>query len=226
MQLHHLQHLARAASGLTISQQIIISGSAALFLHFDQSSEMLTDRFEQIDIAQIIVTDNDDPEAKVRLLEATLGRESAFYKQYGYGIEPILSWDAILPSAWVRRLFAVNQNLRHNPSILTVSPTDVILGDMIQSPIKSISLELVKNGLVETREMRQRTSNWTNLTASDRMSIYSQIQELDELAREQDEKSVFLPFIEPFNTTTYSSSGSENSKILPFHRPRAQSLRS
>ena len=225
MQLNHLHHLARATAGIANASQFILSGTASLLMPLGESSEPLKQEFDELDIAQVIVADNIDPEGTVKLLNSMLGRKSSFYRHFGYGIEAVLSWDKRLPTNWVRRIVSLNTSLRYTPSMLAISPTDLVLGNMIQNTQKALNMELVRSNIVEIRELRQRTENWKDLSAQERMSIYTQTQELEELSQPEEAKSTFLPFIEPFNTEAYTASEENDGKILSFKRARAHVLR-
>jgi len=225
MQIHHLQHLARAASGITNEDFVIFGGLASIIRTLANPSPSLEERLEAFDIAQILVSDNIDPEASNQLLLDCLGPESAFYARYGYGLQPCISWQSRLPTNWTKRLLMLNLPLRHGPQIAVISPTDLVLSNMLNGVEPLVNLELVQSGAVEVDELRNRLENWTGLSSRERFEINIQIQSIALTVTAAEGRPAKLPAIPPFSGAaiphpTESVEPSETGNIVSIVRAR------
>lgn len=179
MEPHHLQHLARVAAAITDGPQVVFAGLAAILRVVSKPSPSLIARFAQLESADVLVFDNDSPQASVALLEQTVGANSAFHHRYGYCLKPHLSWEPDLATNWHKHLIYVNANLRHGPMVMGLSPVDVVLSNLAADVDPLINMELVLCGAVDVEDLYSRAQAWT-LPAAQRQSVFDRLSSLTE----------------------------------------------
>lgn len=179
MEPHHLQHLARVAAAITDGPQVVFAGLAAILRVVSKPSPALIARFAQLESAEVLVFDNDSPQASVELLEQTVGVDSPFHHRYGYCLRPHLSWVPELATNWHKHLIYVNANLRHGPMVMGLSPVDVVLSNLATNTDPLINMELVLCGAVDVEDLYSRAEGWA-LTGAKRQAVFDRLTALTE----------------------------------------------
>jgi hypothetical protein len=100
MQRPQLEHIIRAAAGITGAQEFIIIGSQALLGQFpDAPAELL------VSIEADLFTLRDSADAD--LIDGSIGEGSPFHQTFGYYAHGVAEETAILPAGWHERLVTV-----------------------------------------------------------------------------------------------------------------------
>jgi hypothetical protein len=177
MEPHHLQHLARVAAAITDGPQVVFGGLAAILRVVSKPSPALITRFAQLEAADVLVFDNESPQASVALLEQTVGEGSPFHHRYGYCLRPHLSWVPDLATNWHKHLIYVNANLRHGPMVMGLSPVDVVLSNLAANVDPLINMELVLCGAVDVEDLYSRAEAWA-LPGAKRQLVFEHLTAL------------------------------------------------
>ncbi|MDF8364676.1 MULTISPECIES: hypothetical protein [Achromobacter] len=174
-----MQHLARVAAAITDGPQVVFAGLAAILRVVSKPSPALIARFARLESADVLVFDNDSPQASVELLQQTVGVDSAFHHRYGYCLRPHLSWEPDLATNWHKHLIYVNANLRHGPMVMGLSPVDVVLSNLAANADSLINMELILCGAVDAQDLYSRAEAWT-LPAAKRHTVFDRLATLIE----------------------------------------------
>lgn len=104
MQRAQLEHIIRAAAGITGAMEIVIIGSQAVLAHApDAPAELLA----SIEADVFTFRDSDD----ASLIDGSIGEGSPFHRTFGYYAHGVGKETAVLPSGWRKRLVVVsNEN--------------------------------------------------------------------------------------------------------------------
>ncbi|MGI8602071.1 MAG: DUF6036 family nucleotidyltransferase [Verrucomicrobiales bacterium] len=101
MQRPQLEHIIRAAAGITGAQEFIIIGSQAVLGQFpDAPAELL------VSIEADVFTLRDPADAD--LIDGSIGEGSPFHQTFGYYAHGVASETGVLPAGWQERLVRVH----------------------------------------------------------------------------------------------------------------------
>lgn len=104
MQRHQLEHIIRAATGITGATEFVIVGSQAVLGQFPHAPEELLVSVEA-DVFSLRSPEESD------LIDGSIGEGSPFHKTFGYYAHGVALETAVLPMGWRERLIPVhNQN--------------------------------------------------------------------------------------------------------------------
>lgn len=104
MKRHQLEHIIRAASGITGSAEFVIVGSQAILGQFAEAPAELVTSIEA-DVFSL------DSSAESDLIDGSIGEGSPFHMTFGYYAHGVAPDTAILPNGWRERLVPIrNQN--------------------------------------------------------------------------------------------------------------------
>lgn len=175
MELHYLDHVARAAAALINSSQVTFAGMASLMRTVRAPSSVLGARLEQTDRIDLLIYENHDPEGCIDLLNETMGEHSSFHHKYGYYLWAQASWEAILPTGWVDRLEYLNYPLARAPHMLAVAPCDTMLANLATTPDPILNMDLMLGGVTTAEKLLKILDQW-ELPEDKRAAIRSQIR--------------------------------------------------
>ena len=100
MQRPQLEHIIRAAAGITGATEIVIVGSQAVLGQFpDAPTDLL------VSIEADVFTFRDPGDAD--LIEGSIGEGSPFHQTFGYYAHGVSERTAVLPTGWKERLITV-----------------------------------------------------------------------------------------------------------------------
>lgn len=106
MQRHQLEHLIRAAAGITGAPQFVIIGSQAVLGQFPHAPDELLISIEADVFSLRDPADSD-------LIDGSIGEGSPFHQTFGYYAHGVGAETAVLPEGWRDRLVRVqNENTR------------------------------------------------------------------------------------------------------------------
>ena len=100
MQRHQLEHVIRAASGITGATEIVVIGSQAILGQFPEAPAELL-----ISIEADVFTFRNLRDAD--LIEGSIGEGSPFHQTFGYYAHGVAEETAVLPAGWKERLVVV-----------------------------------------------------------------------------------------------------------------------
>lgn len=104
MQRPQLEHIIRAAAGITGADQFVIVGSQAVLGQFPQAPEELLASMEADLFTLRDPADSD-------LIDGSIGEGSPFHQTFGYYAHGVGAETAVLPAGWNQRLVPVkNEN--------------------------------------------------------------------------------------------------------------------
>jgi hypothetical protein len=104
MQRPQLEHIIRAATGITGAREFVIIGSQAVLGQFpDAPAELL------VSIEVDVFTLRNPADAD--LIDGSIGEGSPFHQTFGYYAHGVAAETAVLPAGWQERLVPV-----HNPN--------------------------------------------------------------------------------------------------------------
>lgn len=160
MELYHLDHIARAAGGMINASQITFTGLASLLRTVRVPSSVLGARLDEAERVELLIYENHDPEGCVDLLNETMGQHSSFHLKFGYFVDARVSWDAQLPTNWPDRLEYLNYPLNRAPHLLSVSPCDIVLGNLAIWPDTMLNMDLMLGGVTTTERLLSILEGW------------------------------------------------------------------
>jgi hypothetical protein len=101
MQRPQLEHIIRAAAGITGGQELVIVGSQAVLGQFPEAPAELL-----VSIEADLFTLRDPADAD--LIDGTIGEGSPFHQTFGYYAHGVAVETAVLPAGWQNRLVPVH----------------------------------------------------------------------------------------------------------------------
>src|SRR5258706_150659 len=100
MQRPQLEHIIRAAAGITGATEIVVIGSQAVLGQFPDAPAALLVSIE----ADVFTFRNPDD---ADLIDGSIGEGSPFHQTFGYYAHGVAEATAVLPAGWKDRLVAV-----------------------------------------------------------------------------------------------------------------------
>ena len=104
MRRPQLEHIIRAAAGITGAAEFVIVGSQALLGHFPEAPDELLVSIEAEVFSLRDPADSD-------LIDGSIGEGSPFHQTFGYYAHGVSEETAVLPAGWRDRLVPI-----HNPN--------------------------------------------------------------------------------------------------------------
>lgn len=178
MELHQIHHVVHASAAMIQSKQMILNGHAALARSIKVPSSVLGERIEQTNCVDLLIYENNEPEACTALINLTFGPESSFYELYGYYVNATESWHAPLPTGWVDRLEYMNNTLTNlSPHVLCVSAADIVLARLRHERDTLLAMDLMAGGVFSLEHVLSLIDNW-DLKESERFELRTQVLQI------------------------------------------------
>jgi hypothetical protein len=164
MHRQQLEHIIRAAAGITGASEFVIVGSQAVLGQFPQAPDELLVSIEA-DIFSLR-----DP-ADGDLIDGSIGEGSPFHQTFGYYAHGVSAETAILPSGWRDRLVPVRNQNTGGGTGLCLEVHDLAVSKLVAGREKDVEFigGLLRHRLVQVPVIRDRL-NQTAL-APDRLQI-------------------------------------------------------
>jgi Nucleotidyltransferase of unknown function (DUF6036) len=151
MKRPQLEHIIRAAAGITGATEIVVIGSQAVLGQFPDSPADLL-----VSIEADVFTFRDPADAD--LIEGSIGEGSPFHQTFGYYAHGVAEETAVLPSGWKERLVPVRNANTGNGCGLCLEVHDLAVAKLVAGREKDISFvtgllqhKLVNPSLIESR---------------------------------------------------------------------------
>jgi len=151
MKRHQLEHLLRAAGGISEQDRIIVIGSQSILGALEDAPEPLLMSME----ADFIFPDRIDV---ADLIDGTIGEGSIFHETHGYYAQGVDLTTAKLPSGWEDRLIEVKSSNTRGVSGLCLSPADLIASKYAAGRDKDFEYirQAFRYGIVSEEEVIER----------------------------------------------------------------------
>jgi len=164
MHRQQLEHIIRAAAGITGALEFVIVGSQAVLGQFPQAPDELLVSIEA-DIFSLR-----DP-ADSDLIDGSIGEGSPFHQTFGYYAHGVSAETAILPNEWRDRLVPVRNQNTGGGTGLCLEIHDLAVSKLVAGREKDVDFigGLLRHRLVQVPVIRDRL-NKTAL-APDRLQI-------------------------------------------------------
>jgi hypothetical protein len=151
MKRPQLEHIIRAAAGITGATEIVVIGSQSLLGQFPDSPADLL-----VSIEADVFTFRDPADAD--LIEGSIGEGSPFHQTFGYYAHGVGEDTAVLAAGWKDRLVQVCNANTGNGCGLCLEAHDLAAAKLIAGREKDLSFvagllrhKLVKPALIESR---------------------------------------------------------------------------
>jgi hypothetical protein len=162
MQRPQLEHIIRAAAGITGATEIVVIGSQAVLGQFpDAPADLL------VSIEADVFTPRNPDDAD--LIDGSIGEGSPFHQTFGYYAHGVAEETAILPAGWKDRLITVRNANTGNGCGLCLEVHDLAVAKLAAGREKDFSFvagllrhKLVDPSVIECR-LRQSTLSQARL---------------------------------------------------------------
>jgi hypothetical protein len=180
MQRHQLEHIIRAAAGITGASEFVIVGSQAVLGQFPQAPDELLISIEADVFSPRAPADSD-------LIDGSIGEGSPFHQTFGYYAHGVSMETALLPVGWRDRLVPVRNENTGGGTGLCLEVHDLAVSKLVAGREKDLDFirGLLRHQLLQVRVFRERLAT-TELTP-DRLQTCN--LRLDRLVSEAGRKS-------------------------------------
>jgi hypothetical protein len=176
MQRHQIEHILRAATGITGATEFIILGSQAILGPYPLApNELLTSM--EADIYALR-----DP-SLTDLIDGSIGEGSPFHQTFGYYAHGVGPETAVLPSGWRERLVPVHNQNTGGGTGLCIEVHDLAISKLVAGREKDLHFMagLIQHGLAHTDTLAERLTE-TDLAPETRDLCEERLRRLAENA--------------------------------------------
>lgn len=172
MQRHQLEHIVRAAAGITGATEFVIVGSQSVLGQFPDAPEDLLASMEA-DIFSL------RSPADADLVDGCIGEGSPFHQTFGYYAHGVGHDTAVLPDGWSDRLVPVRNGNTGMGTGLCLEVHDLAASKLVAGREKDMEFVagLFRHGMIEAAALRCRLAA-TPLTAAQRNLCEGRIRRL------------------------------------------------
>ena len=158
MHRQQLEHIIRAAAGITGASEFVIVGSQAVLGQFPQAPDELLISIEADVFSLRDPADSD-------LIDGSIGEGSPFHQTFGYYAHGVSVETAILPDGWRERLVPVRNENTGGGTGLCLEIHDLAVSKLIAGREKDLDFigGLLRHRLVQVPVLRDRL-NTASLT--------------------------------------------------------------
>jgi hypothetical protein len=172
MQRAQLEHIIRAAAGITGADRFVIVGSQAILGQFpNPPGELLVS-------AEADVFSLRDPK-DADLIDGSIGEGSPFHQTFGYYAHGVAEETAVLPAGWKNRLISVCNENTGGGTGLCLEVHDLAVSKLVAGREKDLDFvgALLRHRLANSEVMEQRLAS-TTLTAERRAIFLARLKRL------------------------------------------------
>ena len=164
MHRQQLEHIIRAAAGITGASEFVIVGSQSVLGQFPQAPAELLISIEADVFSLRDPADSD-------LIDGSIGEGSPFHQTFGYYAHGVSQETAVLPAGWRERLVPVHNQNTGGGTGLCLEIHDLAVSKLVAGREKDIDFlaGLLRHRLVQVSVVQERLTN-TALPA-DRLEI-------------------------------------------------------
>ena len=156
MHRQQLEHIIRAAAGITGASEFVIVGSQAVLGQFPQAPDELLVSIEADVFSLRDPADND-------LIDGSIGEGSPFHQTFGYYAHGVSVETAVLPGGWQARLVPVRNENTGGGTGLCLEIHDLAVSKLVAGREKDVDFiaGLMRHHLVEVPVIRERLAQTT-----------------------------------------------------------------
>jgi hypothetical protein len=172
MQRPQLEHIIRAAAGITGAKEFVIIGSQAVLGQFPNSPDELLVSIE----ADLFSLHNP---ADADLIDGSIGEGSPFHQTFGYYAHGVAEETAILPSGWKERLIPVQNENTGGGKGLCLEVHDLAVSKLVAGREKDLDFvqTLLRHHLAKAELIRERLPA-TNISLERRELCLARLQKI------------------------------------------------
>jgi hypothetical protein len=151
MHRQQLEHIIRAAAGITGASEFVIIGSQAVLGQFPQAPDELLVSIE----ADVFSLRNPED---TELIDGSIGEGSPFHQTFGYYAHGVSQETAVLPSGWRERLVPVHNQNTGSGTGLCLEIHDLAVSKLVAGREKDVDFlaGLLRHRLVQVPVIRER----------------------------------------------------------------------
>lgn len=151
MQRHHLEHIIRAASGITGAREFVVVGSQAVLGQFPEAPGELLVSIE-VDVFSLRSAADTD------LIDGSIGEGSPFHQTFGYYAHGVGADTAVLPQGWRERLVPVRNENTGGGTGLCLEVHDLAVSKLVAGRAKDLEFvaALLRHRLVDSKIILHR----------------------------------------------------------------------
>jgi hypothetical protein len=151
MRRPQLEHVIRAAAGITGATEIVVIGSQSLLGRFPDAP---ADLLASIEADVFTFRSPDDAD----LIEGSIGEGSPFHQTFGYYAHGVAQETAVLPAGWKERLVTVRNANTGNGSGLCLEVHDLAVAKLAAGREKDVEFVdgLMRHGLADAAVIESR----------------------------------------------------------------------
>lgn len=172
MQRPQLEHIIRAAAGITGTDQFVVIGSQAILGQFpDAPGELLVSI--EADVFSLRSAEDAD------LIDGSIGEGSPFHQTFGYYAHGVSEETAVLPPGWKNRLIAVRNENTGGGTGLCLEVHDLAVSKLIAGREKDFDFvgAILRHGLANPEIIQQRLAS-TSLSKEREAACLARLQHL------------------------------------------------
>jgi len=173
MRREQLEHIIRAACGITGAPRVVIVGSTAVLGQFPDAPEELL-----VSIEADVFTLRDPADAD--LIDGSIGERSTFHETFGYYAHGVGRETAVLPHGWEDRLIRLENANTGGGAGLCLEVHDLAVSKLIAGRDKDLEFihALLRRRLAETGVLAERLTQ-TELPADLRALCEGRLKALE-----------------------------------------------
>ncbi|TAM87615.1 hypothetical protein EPN42_10900 [bacterium] len=171
----HLEHIIRAAAGVTGDNEIVVIGSQAILAQVPDPPEELTVSMEADVFPKNLLEMAD-------AIDGALGEFSPFHDEFGYYASTVGPETAVAPEGWMQRLVPLRNENTGDAIGWCLELHDLILAKLAAGRDKDLRYceTAARTGLVDTAKLRTRIPLMTPERA-DLGRLYGYVERLESL---------------------------------------------
>lgn len=172
MQRPQLEHIIRAAAGITGAREFVIIGSQAVLGQFPNSPAELLVSIEADLFSPRSQADSD-------LIDGSIGEGSPFHQTFGYYAHGVAEETAVLPAGWKTRLIPIHNENTGGGTGLCLEVHDLAVSKLVAGREKDLSFitTLVRRQLASPEMIRVRL-NTTDISLERRKLCLARLQKI------------------------------------------------
>ena len=153
MRRSELEHVIRAACGVTGAREIVIIGSQSVLGLFPNAPDTLL-----VSIEADVFTFRDPSDSE--LIDGSIGERSMFHQSFGYYAHGVAEETAALPDGWVDRLVRIQNENTGGGAGLCLEVHDLAVSKLVAGREKDVTFirELIEHGMIQVSVLSKRLS--------------------------------------------------------------------
>jgi hypothetical protein len=172
MQRQQLEHIIRAAAGITGAAEFVIVGSQSVLGQFPHAPDELLVSIEADLFSLRDPADSD-------LIDGSIGEGSPFHQTFGYYAHGVGAETAVLPAGWQERLVRLHNQNTGGGTGLCLEIHDLAVSKLVASREKDLDFlgGLLRHGLAQAETIHTRLEQ-TTLDTARRELCFSRLKRL------------------------------------------------